>query len=198
MDHLDFIIYALEAENKFKFPMKRNKSAATRTSYLLPYFGWNYLTEGDEQALQCDLCYRRVNIHDYKSLADNEDSKLPVFDVVKEHRNFCPWVNAEHAHVRPIRFIPERGKICGYEWMMEAMAEERTFQFGFILSSYPFQASRHEFIADMYRSMARARQQFGLPPVEYPYIGTLEKPKLDLPPELFEGEETKILHKEGG
>lgn len=113
MDNLDFVVYALEAENKFEFPIKRNESAATRGSYLLLYFGWNYVTEGYERDLQCDMCYRRLNVHDYKSLADPEDSELPVFDVVREHRDICPWVNAEHAHVRPIRFIPERGNICG-------------------------------------------------------------------------------------
>ncbi|OAD06368.1 hypothetical protein MUCCIDRAFT_155305 [Mucor lusitanicus CBS 277.49] len=86
-------------------------------AYLLSLFGWQLLSDM-VPGIQCDLCCSKRGFHQIK-----QDETL---DVLKEHKEYCPWVNPEtaDAYSPKVHYSNRDRKICGYEWMVDLVAIE--------------------------------------------------------------------------
>ncbi|KAL9555979.1 hypothetical protein MBANPS3_002093 [Mucor bainieri] len=95
-------------------PMDKN---AVYDAYLLSLFGWRLLSDM-VPGIQCDLCCSKRGFHQIK-----QGEKL---DVLKEHKEYCPWVNPEtaDAYSPKVLYSNRDRKICGYEWMVDLVAIE--------------------------------------------------------------------------
>ncbi|EER23755.1 hypothetical protein CPC735_051250 [Coccidioides posadasii C735 delta SOWgp] len=61
----------------------------------LALFGWDLC--GDKRAglASCNACFRRLGLWMYNPKEDGSSSIYPTLDVVVEHLDYCPWVNAK-------------------------------------------------------------------------------------------------------
>ncbi|RUS27511.1 hypothetical protein BC938DRAFT_483141 [Jimgerdemannia flammicorona] len=101
------------------------------TASALALFGWVPHTVAARHALRCELCLRVVGLWSCRALKDEPfkesegtdgvlDEQRNAFDVVMEHRGYCPWVEggveAEVSveHVKP-----------GWERTLEALVKRR-------------------------------------------------------------------------
>ncbi|GAN01390.1 hypothetical protein MAM1_0007c00823 [Mucor ambiguus] len=86
-------------------------------AYLLSLFGWRLLSDM-VPGIRCDLCCSKRGFHQVK-----QGEKL---NVLKEHKEYCPWVNPETADVYSpnVHYSNRDRKICGYEWMVDLVAIE--------------------------------------------------------------------------
>jgi hypothetical protein len=92
--------------------------AETRNSaYLLSLFGWQLLDPLVPGA-ECELCCSRKGFYQMK----NEEK----FDLVKEHKDYCPWVNSENAdaYSPKVSLSTRDCQISGYEWMVDMISIE--------------------------------------------------------------------------
>lgn len=87
------------------------------TAYLLSLFGWQLLSD-TVPGIQCDLCCSKKGFHQIE-----QGGKL---DIMKEHKDYCPWVNSEtaDAYSPKVHFSNRDRKICGYEWMVDMVSIE--------------------------------------------------------------------------
>lgn len=84
---------------------------------LLSLFGWQLFGES-LLAVKCDLCCSKIGFYQIK-----QGEKL---DVMKEHKEYCPWVNSETAgaYSPKAHYSNRDRKICGYEWMVDMVVIE--------------------------------------------------------------------------
>lgn len=54
----------------------------------LSLFGWTCIVIDSVQLLACMACHRRIGLWGFKSGEEG------LFDVIREHRDYCPWVNS--------------------------------------------------------------------------------------------------------
>lgn len=68
--------------------------------------------------MQCDLCFTR------KAFSQNE--KNEIFEVLEEHKSYCPWRNANTAQAyTPKTFTSGRNEVMsGSEWMKDVISME--------------------------------------------------------------------------
>ncbi|KAG4300543.1 hypothetical protein PCK1_003198, partial [Pneumocystis canis] len=55
---------------------------------ILSLFGWTSITVDTMALLVCTACHRRIGLWSF----EKEEEK--VFDVISEHRDYCPWINS--------------------------------------------------------------------------------------------------------
>ncbi|KAI8643781.1 hypothetical protein BD408DRAFT_414205 [Parasitella parasitica] len=105
----------------------------TNAAYLLSLFGWQLL-DPLVPGIECKLCCSRKGFYQIKS-----ENKL---DVLKEHREYCPWVNPETAGAfsPKISSLTRNRQIKGYEWMVDMIAIEYEL---YMRNRYLSLASRH-------------------------------------------------------
>ncbi|KAJ1648762.1 Nuclear-interacting partner of ALK [Dispira simplex] len=60
---------------------------------LLYLFGWQPEHLADRTVYVCSMCFRKVPVWTFRSACRNDPSTLPLFDVCREHRSFCYWIN---------------------------------------------------------------------------------------------------------
>ncbi|KAI7884650.1 hypothetical protein K492DRAFT_182951 [Lichtheimia hyalospora FSU 10163] len=148
---LDFLIRDFQNpadRYKFTITLPRDLSDAVGTSYLLPVFGWHY---AEPNIIKCKDCFRKKNLHE---LAASESS----FNVIKEHRDYCPWINCNNAHVEPPQPTPFMRQLCGYEWMLAALDLEYTLLLRIQEESPVYQASREQWFIDEQKRMQKLRE----------------------------------------
>ncbi|GAA5806125.1 hypothetical protein HPULCUR_011654 [Helicostylum pulchrum] len=85
------------------------------TAYILSLYGWELL-HADIPGVKCDLCCTRKAFY-----LLNEP-----FDVLRRHKSYCPYVNAETANAyTPKGFSLRRTqKISGSDWMKDVLSLE--------------------------------------------------------------------------
>ncbi|KTW25770.1 hypothetical protein T552_03383 [Pneumocystis carinii B80] len=75
---------------KLKVPIDMKKDLVKKNTEILSIFGWNGIEIDGIGLLVCGACHRRVGSWYFESEGEEEG-----FDVVFEHRNYCPWVNSK-------------------------------------------------------------------------------------------------------
>ena len=70
-----------------------------RTALTLALFGWHAETGHIDGLATCSACFRRLGLWLFKqkfntARGEEDDSVMSCLDVVGEHREYCPWVNA--------------------------------------------------------------------------------------------------------
>lgn len=153
MRKLEYFIRATEtsSEAKYTFAPDSLLTDALRTSYLLPLFGWRHLTtETDENALKCHHCLHEINLAGLQNPFLNDDASTTKFDVVRGHRDYCPWVNRRQALVKtPRRFaLNKEAPLCGYEWMIQIVEIEYSFLMQMRETSAAYRESRIKYLRD--------------------------------------------------
>lgn len=151
MTQLDFLIRDFQNpadRYKFTITVPSDLSDAVGTSYLLPVFGWHYAAPN---SIKCMDCFRKKNLHELAALED-------PFNVIKEHRDYCPWVNSNNAHVEPPQATPFKGQLCGYQWMLAALDLEYTLLLRMQEDSPVYQASREQWFIDEQKRMQKLRE----------------------------------------
>lgn len=93
-------------------PMETKDSA-----YVLSLFGWKLL-HMDIVGIQCDLCFSRKAFYQLK-----QDEEI---DVLKLHKEYCPWRNAITAEAYSPRLLSTSPQttISGSDWMMQVVGLE--------------------------------------------------------------------------
>ena len=97
-----------------------NKKSSTNSidAFVLSLFGWKSL-DPSISAIECDLCFTR-------RVLNNE-----TFDVLENHKSYCPWKNATTANAyTPKGFIAttKNQSMTGWEWLLEAIQMEYSLQ----------------------------------------------------------------------
>ncbi|KAG5438495.1 hypothetical protein PCANB_002599 [Pneumocystis canis] len=78
-----------------KTPQNLEKSSLMRTE-ILSLFGWTCMTIDTIMLLVCTACHRRIGLWGFEEETEN------AFDVISEHRDYCPWINStSQASIEP-------------------------------------------------------------------------------------------------
>lgn len=103
--------------SKIDYFATKNENPTKQTAYILSLYGWKSLNE-DIPGVQCDLCFMR------KAFSQSEENES--FDVLEEHKLYCPWINAKTAQAyTPKTFLSSRNDtISGFEWMKDVISME--------------------------------------------------------------------------
>ncbi|CDH58052.1 predicted protein [Lichtheimia corymbifera JMRC:FSU:9682] len=148
---LDFLIRDFQnPDDRYKFTISvpSDLTDAVGTSYLLPVFGWHY---AKPNIIKCTDCFRKKNLHELAALESS-------FNVIKEHRVYCPWINCNNAHVEPPQPTPFMRQFCGYEWMLSAVDLEYALLLRMQEESPVYQASREQWFIDEQKRMEKLRE----------------------------------------
>ena len=71
------------------------RSTPNGTAILLALFGWQAEENHIAGLATCGVCFRRLGLWLFKpSSEDSSESSMNRLDVVAEHRDYCPWINA--------------------------------------------------------------------------------------------------------
>lgn len=68
----------------------------------LALFGWQAEPSPIHGIATCSACFRRLGLWLFKPPCESTSSAMSRLDVVVEHRDYCPWVNAESQSLTPI------------------------------------------------------------------------------------------------
>ncbi|EEP76358.1 predicted protein [Uncinocarpus reesii 1704] len=60
----------------------------------LALFGWDLCGDMHAGLASCNACFRRLGLWMYNPKEDGSSSIYPNLDVVNEHLDYCPWINA--------------------------------------------------------------------------------------------------------
>lgn len=104
--------------SKVKHFSKEDKSLDnTERAYILSLFGWKSL-DSSIPGVKCDLCFTRKAFYQLK--------QGEAFNVVNEHKSYCPCINAETADsYTPNTYSSHKNvKISGADWLKEVMLME--------------------------------------------------------------------------
>lgn len=64
-------------------------------AFSLALFGWDICGDGGAGLASCGACFRRLGLWMYKPKDDGAASVYSHLDVVNEHLDYCPWINAK-------------------------------------------------------------------------------------------------------
>ncbi|SAM05954.1 hypothetical protein [Absidia glauca] len=145
------VIKSIEGVDVFAFPQPQ-VTTTQEIAYLLPMFGWHLMNECNGPLLKCTSCFRHVLIPNYHQISDLSPSygtdgtsfdhatpPIPslthsprqecikgAFDLINEHRPYCPWRNRDTAriHIKDSFFVPPKQPLNGCEWMLEIICKE--------------------------------------------------------------------------
>lgn len=145
------VIKSIEGVDVFAFPQPQ-VTTIQEVAYSLPMFGWHLMNECNDPLLKCTSCFRHALIANYLQINDISPSygtngssfdhtALPspslvhssrqecikgAFDLINEHRPYCPWRNRETAriHLKDSYFVPPKQPLNGCEWMLEIVCKE--------------------------------------------------------------------------
>ncbi|WEW58213.1 hypothetical protein PRK78_003681 [Emydomyces testavorans] len=76
-------------------PSEITQTKVNKAAVALALFGWDLCGDKNSGLASCKACFRRLGLWMYKPKADGSSSVYPNLDVVNEHLDYCPWVNAK-------------------------------------------------------------------------------------------------------
>ncbi|EMR08243.1 hypothetical protein PNEG_03410 [Pneumocystis murina B123] len=77
-----------ELPKRLEVPEDMKKDLVKKNTEILSIFGWSGLEVDGILLLVCTACHRRIGPWNF------ELEKKKGFDVIFEHRNYCPWINS--------------------------------------------------------------------------------------------------------
>ncbi|KAK2745122.1 hypothetical protein FQN57_004029 [Myotisia sp. PD_48] len=65
-----------------------------KVAFAMAFFGWDLSGNASAGLAGCKACFRRLGLWMFKAKADGTSSLYSGLDVVSEHMDYCPWINA--------------------------------------------------------------------------------------------------------
>lgn len=98
------------------FEQEEEKKRNDRESaFILALFGWKSL-HMEVPGIQCDLCFSK------KAFCQVNPSES--LDIVRFHKEYCPWINAATANAYPPNTLYNNQTISGSDWMIRVISME--------------------------------------------------------------------------
>lgn len=104
-DHLCRLLYpsaTLSANTTDTEPTTSTSRQIESKALTLALFGWQAEPSPIHGIATCSACFRRLGLWLFKPSRESTSSAMSRLDVVVEHRDYCPWVNAESQSLTPI------------------------------------------------------------------------------------------------
>ncbi|EGF81040.1 hypothetical protein BATDEDRAFT_24671 [Batrachochytrium dendrobatidis JAM81] len=85
---------------------KHSQFPSSCTAFQMALFGWEYVASKSEKpatginTVQCAICLRECGVWQFANTLNSQPSRSP-FDVIMEHRWFCPWITAAGSQQKP-------------------------------------------------------------------------------------------------
>lgn len=124
--------------------------AEIESAYILSLYGWQLL-DPSIPGVKCELCFSKKAFYQIK--------KSESFNVLEEHKTYCPWKNPDTADAytpRGFSTISRNKKLSGSEWMQQVISLE----YGLLVKKADLSLSSRELVDEklynlkqkMYRS----------------------------------------------
>lgn len=85
-----------EARNREKEPASDQATTSVDiVAFALALFGWDVCEDPGAGLASCGACFRRLGLWMYKPRHDGRSSIYAHLNVVDEHLEYCPWINAK-------------------------------------------------------------------------------------------------------
>lgn len=97
-DHLCRLLYPSatpSANTTHTEPTTSTSRLIESKALTLALFGWQAEPSPIHGIATCSACFRRLGLWLFKPPRESTSSAMSRLDVVAEHRDYCPWVNAE-------------------------------------------------------------------------------------------------------
>lgn len=110
--------FAKRATNTLNKEEKSSTIEDMESAYLLSLYGWQSL-DHNIPGVKCELCFSKKAFYQIK--------KDESFDVLEEHKSYCPWINATTADAytpRGFSAASRNKRISGSEWMQQVTSLE--------------------------------------------------------------------------
>jgi hypothetical protein len=111
-----------------------------KVAFMMALFGWQghaHARLGDQpQSVSCQACFRVLGLWIFKSKQVNEAGEevaSPVvncLDVVKEHRDYCPWRNAASQNGQKATEKSGNHTLAGWEIVLRVLKNEHYLRHG--------------------------------------------------------------------
>jgi hypothetical protein len=111
-----------------------------KVAFMMALFGWQghaHARLGDQpQSVSCQACFRVLGLWIFKSKQVNEAGEevaSPVvncLDVVKEHRDYCPWRNAASQNGQKATEKSGNHALAGWEIVLRVLKNEHYLRHG--------------------------------------------------------------------
>lgn len=104
-DHLYSLLYPSATQSANTTPTEPSTSTSQHIeskALTLALFGWQAEPSPIHGIATCSACFRRLGLWLFKAPRESSSSAMSRLDVVAEHRDYCPWVNAESQSIKPI------------------------------------------------------------------------------------------------
>ena len=105
-----------------------------KVAFLMALFGWQghvHATLGDQiGSVSCQACFRVLGLWLFKSKEVNEAGEevtgaaMNKLDVVKEHRDYCPWQNAASQNGQRASVISSTSTLAGWEIIIRILKND--------------------------------------------------------------------------
>ncbi|KAL1960317.1 hypothetical protein VTO42DRAFT_8277 [Malbranchea cinnamomea] len=76
-------------------PSEKPTVLVNTAAFSLALFGWDVCGDSGAGLASCGACFRRLGLWMYKPKEDGKTSVYSRLDVVNEHLEYCPWINAK-------------------------------------------------------------------------------------------------------
>lgn len=74
---------------------KKEKLPFNKQALILALFGWEVESGHVPGLVTCQACFRRLGLWLFKAPVDDGEPSMERLDVILEHRDYCPWVDAD-------------------------------------------------------------------------------------------------------
>ena len=105
-----------------------------KVAFLMALFGWQgykHATLGEQLgSVSCQACFRVLGLWLFKSKEVNEAGEevtgaaMNKLDVVKEHRDYCPWQNAASQNGQRASVISSTSTLAGWEIIIRILKND--------------------------------------------------------------------------
>jgi Rsm1-like len=109
-------------------------SDVNKVAFLMALFGWQghkHEKLGEQLgSVSCQACFRVLGLWLFKSKEVNEAGEevtgaaMSKLDVVKEHRDYCPWQNAASQNGQRASVISSTSTLAGWEIIMRILKND--------------------------------------------------------------------------
>lgn len=106
-------------------PTKAPAPSFNSSALTLALFGWQAEENHISGLATCTACFRRLGLWLFKSATDSADPSMNRLDVVGEHRDYCPWINAISQNGSADRRSSLEG-LAGWEVLLRTVRASRS------------------------------------------------------------------------
>ncbi|KAK2740163.1 hypothetical protein FQN55_009004 [Onygenales sp. PD_40] len=82
-------------DNQVEASSQETPKDINQAAFTLALFGWDAASDVGADLATCGACFRRLGLWMYKPKKDGSISVYSSLNVVSEHMDYCPWINAK-------------------------------------------------------------------------------------------------------